>query len=389
MLTTFRNRMYRILRELDPVGLEQRRARAFQHRGQVILPGPNDAWSLDAYCKLEHWGIQIYAAVDVYSRFVVWYYVGISGRTAVSVLGQYISTVATKKIVPRIVRTDRGTETPMTADAHYQISSEIRQGPLEFRDTFRFGTSKQNSTIERWWRQQSFGAILQWRDCFLQYNREEAYNADWLSDRTAFLAIYMPILRNALSQFVHVWNNHRIRKQPRRPYLTPGIPFLLYHYPEHTGGVESGFTVPEDSPTLQSIQNDLEDLDLDEYLPPNTLRWCGDELERRGFAREIDGSATNDSGERIHKLAFYALRDTARQYVLRGTQPPLEESNKPWSARRWSNNYVPPELIQRVFRNANEELVITHPMDPIEPEPYLNDGQAIDDGTIDPLLVEL
>ena len=43
---------------------------------------------MDAYCKLEHWVVQIYAAVDAYARYVIWYYVGISARSAVSVLGQ-------------------------------------------------------------------------------------------------------------------------------------------------------------------------------------------------------------------------------------------------------------------------------------------------------------
>jgi hypothetical protein len=387
--------MYRLLRELDPEGVEQRRKRAFQHRGQVVLQGPNDVWSMDAYCKLEHWGVQIYAVVDAYSRFVVWYYVGISGRTAISVLGQYISTVVSGGIIPRKIRTDRGAETPMTADAHYKLSSEVRQvddrHPLDFGDTFRFGTSKQNSVIERWWRQQPFGAILQWRDCFLEYNRNEEFKADWRSDRVAFLAIYMPILRRALSQFVHLWNNHKIRKQPKRPYLQSGIPYLLYNYPERTGGTQSGFEVPQDSPTMQSIQDDIRDLDLDEYLLPATLDWGNNQLQHLGFNSEIDGSAVNDNGDRLHKLAFIALRDTARHHALSGVQPYLEESDKPWNVRRWSASYQPSEQIQKVFRDANEEMMIQHPIERYEDEiaPMLDDNQ-INEGVIDPrLLCEL
>jgi hypothetical protein len=275
---------------------------------------------MDAYCKLEHWGVQIYAVVDAYSRFVVWYYVGISGRTPISVLGQYIATVVSGGIIPRKIRTDREAETPMTADAHYKLSSEVRQvddnHPLDFGDIFRFGTSKQNSVIERWWRQQSFGATLEWRDCFLEHNRNEEFKADWRSDRTAFLAIYMPILRRALSQFVHLWNNHKIRKRPKRPYLQSGIPYLLYNYPERTGSTQSGFEVPQDPPTMQSIQDDIRDPDFDEYLPPATLDWCNNQLQRLGFNSGIDGSAVNDNGDRLHKLAFIALRDAAHHYAL-------------------------------------------------------------------------
>jgi hypothetical protein len=168
------------------------------------------------------------------------------------------------------------------------------------------------------------------------YNRNEESKADWRSDRTAFLAIYLPILRRALSKFVHLWNDHKIRKQPKRPYLQSGIPYLLYNYPERTGSTQSGFEVPQDSPTMQSIQDDIRDLDLDEYLPPATLGWCNNQLQRLGFNSEIDGSAVNDNGDRSHKLAFIALRDAARHYALSGMQPYLEESDKPWNARRWS-----------------------------------------------------
>ena len=94
-----RDRMYRIAKEVDPDMAARRRQAAQQRRGATIVPGPNFAWSMDAYCKFEHWGIQIYAAIDVYSRYIMWIYVGISGRTALSVLSQYIQTVASGKFV--------------------------------------------------------------------------------------------------------------------------------------------------------------------------------------------------------------------------------------------------------------------------------------------------
>jgi hypothetical protein len=50
--------------------------------------GPNDVWYIDGYMKLEPFGIKIYATIDGYSRYIVWIYVGITARTAVSVLRQ-------------------------------------------------------------------------------------------------------------------------------------------------------------------------------------------------------------------------------------------------------------------------------------------------------------
>lgn len=359
-----RNRIYKLVRELDPEGLAVRRKKAQQHRGAVIFEGPNEVWSMDAYCKLEHWGIQIYAAIDGYSRHVMWYYVGITGRTAVSVLGQYLLAINATGVVPRKLRTDRGAETPMVADAHYTISNEIREPEdglrtfLSFGETFKYGTSKQNSVVERWWRQGSYGVILQWRDCFLEYNRTKQFDSDLIADRVAFLFIYMPIIRYALTEFVHVWNHHKIRKQPNRPHVVSGIPHNLYYRPHRTGGIDCGTSYPKDSPTIEAISNDLQGLDIDEYLPAQIMEWCSNALLRLGFTGEINGARTTDTGERIHRLSFIALRDEARLHVATGQAPALYESEKPWNARRWSADYRPSDLIQRVYSDANEELVV-------------------------------
>lgn len=45
-------------------------------RGEYIVDGPNAVWSVDGYEKLANWGIQIYAAIDAYSRYIIWFYVG-------------------------------------------------------------------------------------------------------------------------------------------------------------------------------------------------------------------------------------------------------------------------------------------------------------------------
>ena len=79
-------------------------------------------WSIDAYCKLEGWGIQIYAAIDAYSRHIIWAYVGITGRTQISTLAQYLATLQAVNVLPEIVRSDRGRETFRLADAHFFLS---------------------------------------------------------------------------------------------------------------------------------------------------------------------------------------------------------------------------------------------------------------------------
>jgi hypothetical protein len=88
-------------------------------KGEYIVPGPDYIWSVDGYKKLSKFGIQIYAAIDIYSRYVIWVYIGISNRTATSVLAQYLWTVYRYRKHLYIIRSDRGVETPIFAEVYY------------------------------------------------------------------------------------------------------------------------------------------------------------------------------------------------------------------------------------------------------------------------------
>lgn len=261
MLTPFyRDRLYsRILTNPDwKQGVEHRRRKARLHRGVVIVPGPNYAWSMDAHCKLEHWLIQIYAAIDVYSRQIVWIYIGITGRTQVSVLAQYLTAALTTGIIPMIVRSDRGVETQLAAAAHFTLSKEARTqedgSELLFGDAFRYGTSKKNQRIEAWWWQNTKAALGRWRAFFNEMTtKENLYNKDIKAHRIAFVAIYIPIIRYETLEFVNLWNHHRIRKQGDN--VIAGRPYLLYNYPQRSGGVECGVKVNADR--VKQMMDDL------------------------------------------------------------------------------------------------------------------------------------
>ncbi|OJJ07710.1 hypothetical protein ASPVEDRAFT_46950 [Aspergillus versicolor CBS 583.65] len=88
-----RDRLFSMYRELAPMAVHQRWQDLQRHRGAYFTPGPNFIWSIDGYLKLAPYGIEIYAAIDAYSRYIIWIYVGISSRTAVSVLRQFLDTL--------------------------------------------------------------------------------------------------------------------------------------------------------------------------------------------------------------------------------------------------------------------------------------------------------
>src|SRR5436305_10264235 len=96
----------------------------------------------------------MYGSVDTYSRKIIWFYVGVSNRTQVSVLRQYLHTIKTLGYCPNYLRTDRGRETPMMTDTHYYlyhtaclhddtISDEAFDN-ICFADCYLFGKSTSN-----------------------------------------------------------------------------------------------------------------------------------------------------------------------------------------------------------------------------------------------------
>jgi hypothetical protein len=68
--------------------------------------------------KLTPYGIEIYAAIHAYSRYIVWIYVSVSGMTAISVVRQYLNVVKNIGYHPQIIRSDHGLETALIAGTH-------------------------------------------------------------------------------------------------------------------------------------------------------------------------------------------------------------------------------------------------------------------------------
>jgi hypothetical protein len=142
----YRNRLDDIIKEIDPEGVASRRRDLQRCRGEYITPGPNFVWSIDGYCKLDVFGFQIYGAIDAYSRYVVWAYVGVSAHTGISCLRQFLDVVAESHTLPRFIRSDHGGETTLLAAAHH-VLRRAEQPDVEFSDCYLYGTSTSNQRI--------------------------------------------------------------------------------------------------------------------------------------------------------------------------------------------------------------------------------------------------
>src|SRR2546423_1952574 len=112
-------------RTLDPEGTAARTPGLRRARIEYyITDGPNQLWCLDGHDKISQYYIQIYAAVDAYSRKVLWIYCGTANRAKYSILYQYLQTVRLLGRCPRYIRTDKGSETGAVAAAQFRLFIE-------------------------------------------------------------------------------------------------------------------------------------------------------------------------------------------------------------------------------------------------------------------------
>jgi hypothetical protein len=152
------------VKELDPEGHKRRAKDLQRRRKEYIVPGPDYIWSLDGHDKLQDWGIEIYAAIDAYSRKIMWIYVGISNRTAVSVADSYNKAVSRLNYHPQILRTDHGMETLLMNELHFALC-RASNPTVRLEDCYFYGTSKKNQRIESWWAQLEKSCLWRWRVC--------------------------------------------------------------------------------------------------------------------------------------------------------------------------------------------------------------------------------
>ncbi|KAB8212699.1 hypothetical protein BDV33DRAFT_211000 [Aspergillus novoparasiticus] len=316
-----RDRLFAAIRKLDTAGVSRRLYDLQRHRGAYIVPGPNYLWSVDGYRKLQFWGIEVYAAIDAYSRYIIWIYVGVSNHTAVSIARQYLQVAKTQNLLPRVIRADRGVETPLMAAAHYQLMQKAQPG-IALNECFRYGTSTANQRIEAWWGQLTKSSIYRWREYFQSLNAAGDYDRTLYSDRIAILAIYIPIIRHSIHEFARLWNVHSIRRQRNRPYSISGKPVKLYFFP--SDDVRDYGTEP-DAEILDDLTTKITEYDVDQYLPKDTLNWCTEQLKQLGCKDGIiKGSAIFSDGSRAHAEIYLQLGDRIRAHMASEELPVLE-----------------------------------------------------------------
>ncbi|KAI8963489.1 hypothetical protein F5Y11DRAFT_319396 [Daldinia sp. FL1419] len=330
-----KNRIYQIYRDIYPEEVQRRRRATWINRTDFNVPGPNFLWSLDGYAKLADFGFQIYACIDAYSRMIIWIYVGRSATTAISTLKQYLRTIIASGVRPCFTRADHGVETPLWAGAQATLADEDqtvvsyedengniyhhRQG-TRLSSVHLTGPSPKNIKIESWWKIFRFGSTERW----ILFKCEMINNGLFIpgdtSDLIAVYAIYGPLLRDEFAKFVEIWNSHPIRKQKNRPHVRSGIPLDLYNTDKDP---DCGFPVREGSKSYEAAKlmyAPLENVEIDEFMTPETTEWCEDKLRNLGYTGRF---RTEEDQIRPHIETYLQLRDIVRAHMRSGMAPNL------------------------------------------------------------------
>jgi hypothetical protein len=237
------------------------RTRGFtrNRRENFTTDGPDYMWCLDGHDKLARWGIEIYGCVDAYSRKIIWFYVGHSNRTSLSVFCQYLQAIRSRGLCPAILRSDHGTETPMMADAHYYFywfhhyfcgATDEELESLHFLDSYIYGPSTGNIRIEGSWNLMIMSVTNAWMDLFRFLTVQGLFRDDLPTDKVIFIYIFLPLLQSEIWRWVEDHNSHSIRRDRYRSQHVPGVPNDLYVGRPGRGGRSAvpncGFTFDSD-----------------------------------------------------------------------------------------------------------------------------------------------
>ncbi len=145
----------------------------------------------------------------------------------------------------------------------------------------------------------------------------------------------MSILHQKIQAFAWMWNCHTIYKQLNWPHAVHRKPYMLYNWPQ-TPGVQK-MNLKSDAELLSQLkeQTAMHDmlsllfvwflhlliyiLDLNEYLPEITKKWCDAELKKLDYRyTRVTASEYFPDDTRVHCSVYYNFKQLSMLILLLG-----------------------------------------------------------------------
>ena len=239
-INTDRETVRLCLKSLDEEFVSLRKKHQFQRR-KYVAKGPNYVWHLDGYDKLKPFGFAIHGAIDGWSRKILWLYVGSSNNDPSFISTLYLQSVENLKILPRCVRTDRGTENVIICGCQRFFRRNFTDS-ASGQHSFQYGPSTRNQRIESWWSIFRRNRANWWINFFKDFCEAGFYDPSIPLHIECARFCFMGLIQTELDETVKLWNCHYIRKT-RGSECPPGRPDALFAMPERSGGTDCKFEI--------------------------------------------------------------------------------------------------------------------------------------------------
>lgn len=175
----------------------------------------------------------------------------------------------------------------------------------------------------------SLNSVLEF---FSSLRTQGLFSKDRLSDQIAILALYLPIIRQDIIEFVENWNNHRIRLQRNRPNAISGKPYVLFNCPPE-GTQDYGLSF--DQTLLNTIKQPYQGWDMDAYLPSETKAWCDTFFHRIGFTFPRACDSAIEASTNPFLSVYKELCAALKAHIESGNQPELSLLKTPVGSWDW------------------------------------------------------
>lgn len=204
---------------------------------------------VDGNDKLKRFGFSIHAAIDGFSRKLLWLKVSRSNKDPKLIASYFLETVKRLNCVPKIVRLDRGTENFHLADLQCLLRYDHTDSCRHIASLF--GSSNHNQRIERFWGVLRNNILQVYMDIFKDLEESGLLDLSVQDEVECLIFCFNDMVTSDIEQQMLFWNSHRIRKS-KAATLPAGVPEFLYTMPRHYG-----YEDQRQSLDMQVLQHDV------------------------------------------------------------------------------------------------------------------------------------
>ncbi|XP_033747511.1 uncharacterized protein LOC117332637 isoform X2 [Pecten maximus] len=227
-----RDTVMKIMRELDPIGVDIRRRRRINRRIYRTM-GPNHVWHVDGYDKLKPYGFPIHGCIDGFSRKILWLKVGPTNNDPEVIAFNFAQCVDELKGCPMVLQADPGTESGIMGSLQCLFRHTSNASFSGIR-SYRVVRSIFNQRIEAWWSVMRRQQCEWWISFFKDLVEFGGLHKGTINEMHCIRYCFMPLLQMDLDHLMDRWNNHYI-SHSRQAACPGGRPAVLYRLPEASG----------------------------------------------------------------------------------------------------------------------------------------------------------